>query len=151
MLLSMFADGIIYQHVRPSTIGLVYWLPANIPQLTLRSAVRHIGNKLFLRELFLRGWLTIDRQFASYGLLKLSSYCACFSSKMFCSIILFFSSLLSLPLSFFLYFQSLFRFSTAICVRDYLKPLLFRRWSFKCIARFRNAPRMRGFVRTCRP
>lgn len=33
------------------TIGLVYRLPANILQLTLRSAVGHIGHKLFLREL----------------------------------------------------------------------------------------------------
>lgn len=43
------------------TIGLVYRLPANILHLTLRSAVGHIGHKLFLRELRRS---TIDRELA---------------------------------------------------------------------------------------
>lgn len=50
-LSAAFAAGIIYQH-GPYTIGLVYRLPVNILQLTVRSAPSgYIRNKLFLRKL----------------------------------------------------------------------------------------------------
>lgn len=123
MVLSTFADGIIYQ----DDLYNRFSISASILQLTLRSAVGYIENKLFLREL---RRLTIDRELANYyhnKLLKPSSYCACFSCKIF--FLLFFFSLFA----FFLLSLSPETYSIFDdnSHRDYLKSLLFHHWSFK--------------------
>lgn len=127
------------------TIDLVYRLPPTIFQLTLK-----IGRRV----------LKINYSFGNYNdwssivglsviISKSSFYRMYLSTKIFFPPIPFASSLLPLSLSTEVY--SAFGSNSR---RDCLKPLLFRvrhEVSRSCIARFWNAPRMRGFVRICRP
>lgn len=102
------------------TIGLVYRLPANILQLTLRSAVGHIGHKLFLRELRRS---TIDRELAQLLSRLIEAIVP------LCVLLLQDAFLLPPPSSLLpsSFLRSPETHSVSSSRRDYLKSLLFRR------------------------
>lgn len=93
------------------TIGLVYRLPPTIFQLTLRSTIGYIGNKLFLREL---RRLTIDRWLASYYRQRVIEAIILFCMLLFQDIVLYCSPFPSLLLLSFLRLRRLVLFLMAI-------------------------------------
>lgn len=123
--------------INTSTIGLVHQLSANV-QLTLRSALRYIGSKLFLRKL---RRLTIHRELSRCYCWRIITAIAVLCMLLFLKI--FFSYFfLSLPFSLSA-ILSFVLFSTAIHAAI-AQATSFRRCSFKIMYRqILNALRMR--------